>query len=267
MSTDHAHTIMLLQSTRGAPLTCLIALLVLGGKGNGVQVAAATGYDEETARKSLTRCETLGLVARAGRYNWQILSQTATQLPLFVPSELSTGYPQITPYDNGDRGNPAFPLGGGVNTLTEDSVLTTTPPPPGDRGIPAFPPDEHAVVSQPNDAAEIADLLTARTGYPRQRALKAAQDALEQNYFPGFLKAQILRWTLYATSERTANAIHNVGAFVASKLRSGEQCPAWVKPEAWSEDEKQLRKYVAEWNAEQDADDTDDDADNEELPT
>ena len=246
MSTDHAHTIMLLQSTRGAPLTCLIALLVLGGKANGVQVAAATGYDEETARKSLTRCETLGLVARAGRYNWQLLSQTAQQLPLFMPSELPgypQGYPQPASYDNGDRGNPAFPLGGGVNTLTEDSVLTTTPPPPRDRGNPAFPPDEHA--------AEIADLLSARTGYPRQRALKAAQDALAQNYFPGFLKAQIVLWTLYATGERTAGAIHNVGAFVASKLRSGAECPGWVRPKAWSDDDRQLDAFLEEWHSQE----------------
>ena len=75
--------LLTVRALKGAPLSCLLALALLGGGPVGErEIITGTGYSQNKVREGLEVLEAAGLVTRQGRYEGWSLTSGARQLPL-----------------------------------------------------------------------------------------------------------------------------------------------------------------------------------------
>lgn len=129
--------VSMLRSLKGAPLACLVALMFAQRDGLGPQgaewIERQTGYSDKPVGQALLLLEELGLIARNGRYAWQ-LSNGALQLPLMTggegtppPGNLGLALPEKSPEALGVGNIPTPPSssGGRFIRLIENGSTTT----------------------------------------------------------------------------------------------------------------------------------------------
>ncbi len=245
-----------LRALKGAPLSCLVALALANRSVGVLWLAGMTGYAKQAVTSAMQTLAQFGLAEQTNRYDGWRLTVSAAQLPLFT-------LPQVASQDAARDENHPSPSSSSsslinlINLIDQDKLLL--PLPARDENHPSR--DENhpspANGNQPSYSAEAvtcAEFLVERTACSRSAALSTMQALLDQGYYPAYLQLQALRWSIYAESEH-GRTINHRGAFVLSKLRNGEPCPAWSKPEPYSADAHLAAQLEQQW-ADQEAADT-----------
>lgn len=74
---------MMIRGLKGAPISCLMAMLVVRRVMNMAEMVRVTGYSDKSVNDALLLLVDFGLATRNGRYGWQLADGVA-QLPLAV---------------------------------------------------------------------------------------------------------------------------------------------------------------------------------------
>jgi len=93
-------TPMMIRGLKGAPISCLLAFIVMRQVLNTQELVRTTGYSDKSVADALAVLSDFGLITRNGRYGWQLADGVA-QLPLAVLSgeEEPEAEPAVVPAD------------------------------------------------------------------------------------------------------------------------------------------------------------------------
>ena len=207
-----------LRELKGAPVSCLLALYVLGRPARKEEIADFTGY-ESGAVQSALRCLSrpgynLVLALPNGRHPLWDLTAHARQMPLswavltdsyVAMSREKTDSSSSSSLNKGltDSSLQLLPLQEVSREKTDSSPHNAPPPAP--------------------EADRLANLLQD-LGCPRLLARASVAGALADDS-PELVEAQVILWRHYCASP-AGQSIQAVGIFVARKLQNGERAPS-----------------------------------------
>ena len=208
-----------LRELKGAPVSCLLALYVLGRPARTEEIADLTGYRPAAVHDAL-RCLSrpaynLVLALPNGRHPLWDLTAHARQMPLSWAVLDNNSYVAMT-REKSESGSSSS-----LNKELTDSSLQLLPLQEVSREKTDSSP--HNAPPPAPEAARLADLLQD-LGCPRALAHAAVADALDHDS-PPLVEAQALLWRHYCASP-AGQSIQAVGIFVARKIQNGERAPS-----------------------------------------
>ena len=196
-----------LRALRGAPITCLVALMVIGRPATNEEIGDEAGYGASTVENALRILQKhdLALALPNGRHPRWALPRNSPQIPMgWLVAQVSR--------ENRDSGSSSLQL--------EESQETQG----GQLQLPQVSREKRDSLSTsyPQTAALAAPLV--RAGCPTSTARAAVQAALDDGDAPAAIETQIARWLAYCARPRAAT-ITAPGLFTAAKIRKNEPCP------------------------------------------
>jgi hypothetical protein len=203
----------LIRAVRGAPLTVLVTLLLNCDEPMRTeQIIAATGYSKKTVATALSTLRALNLADNHTRCGgWQATAQIQ-QLLLPAPEEQGADLPgegEILPLPGSSSG---FDQDQDQEDPDPETKTTTT--------------TEGENFSLPEPWQDLVTLLVQRCTTPPATAVQAITRARDENYYPSYIRYEILRWLAFCLSER-GRSIRHMGAYIAGRIAKEISCPDW----------------------------------------
>ena len=196
--------VVVLRALKGAPVSCLLALLCVGRAAGMAELERWTGYSDKPVRKGLELLAELGYVQRHAHKRGWLLTAHGRQMVL------------------GESNPENFRVecsSSSSSLIEDDRVLpeTTTT---------TTPKSEKFRVEFDEEWRELLELLSVEAGCPRRKAGEVLAVCLERGDSVTVVEYDILRWLSYCLS-REGESIKHRGGFIGSRLEAGIPCPGW----------------------------------------
>jgi len=203
-----------LRELKGAPISCLLALYLIGRPARKEEIADLSGFAPAAVQSAL-RCLSrptynLVLALPSGRHPLWTLTAHAQQMPLSW-AVLTAGEPYVA-MSREKSDSPSSSSSSDIESIQLDSLLL----------LPPLSREKSESPGNP-EADRLAAMLTDM-GCTRALARAAVAEALEEDS-PEIVEAQIILWRHYCASPHGAS-IHAPGFFVARKIQQGETAPS-----------------------------------------